>query len=79
MQKAARTKSWQDSSAIHIETTMTLIDKSGNLKTRGLEKVRRDRSSIARNTQEEVLRLILGKRDIRLICCTLCTMLFGGR
>ncbi|HSB04601.1 MAG TPA: DNA-directed DNA polymerase [Thermodesulfobacteriota bacterium] len=41
-----------------------LIDKSGNLKIRGLEKVRRDWSGIARNTQEEVLRLILGKKDI---------------
>ena len=41
-----------------------LIDQNGNLKIRGLEKVRRDWSSIARNTQEEVLRLILGKKDV---------------
>jgi len=41
-----------------------LIDKNGNLKIRGLEKVRRDWSSIARNTQEEVLRLVLGRKDI---------------
>jgi DNA polymerase I/DNA polymerase-2 len=41
-----------------------LIDEKGNLKIRGLEKVRRDWSHLAKRTQEEILRLILGKKDI---------------
>lgn len=41
-----------------------LIDERGNLKIRGLEKVRRDWSRVAKETQEEVLRLVLGKKDI---------------
>lgn len=41
-----------------------LLDEGGNLKIRGLEKVRRDWSEIAKQTQEQVLKLILGKKDI---------------
>jgi DNA polymerase Pol2 len=41
-----------------------LIDGKGNLKIRGLEKVRRDWSNIAKSTQEEVLRRILGNKDV---------------
>jgi DNA polymerase elongation subunit (family B) len=41
-----------------------LIDEKGNLKIRGLEKVRRDWSNLAKRIQEEILRLILGKKDI---------------
>jgi DNA polymerase I/DNA polymerase-2 len=40
-----------------------LIDENGNLKVRGLEKVRRDWSMISKTTQEEVLRLVLEKKD----------------
>lgn len=42
-----------------------LIDEKDNLTIRGLEKVRRDWSDIARNTQEKVLRLILEKKDVK--------------
>jgi DNA polymerase Pol2 len=42
-----------------------LIDKKGVLTVRGLEKVRRDWSNIAKDTQEEVLRLILKKKDVK--------------
>jgi DNA polymerase I/DNA polymerase-2 len=41
-----------------------LIDEKGNLKIRGLEKVRRDWSNLAKRIQEEILKLILGKKDI---------------
>ncbi len=41
-----------------------LIDKEGNLKIRGLEKVRRDWSQIAKRTQERVLRMVMADRDI---------------
>ncbi len=41
-----------------------LIDEKGNLKIRGLEKVRRDWSNLAKRIQEEVLKLILGKKEI---------------
>jgi DNA polymerase I/DNA polymerase-2 len=41
-----------------------LIDEKGVLTIRGLEKVRRDWSNVAKNTQEKVLELILGKRDV---------------
>ncbi len=41
-----------------------LIDQKGNLKIRGLEKVRRDWSNLAKRIQEEVLKLILGKKEI---------------
>jgi DNA polymerase elongation subunit (family B) len=41
-----------------------LMDEKGNLKIRGLEKVRRDWSSLAKRIQEEILKLILGKKDI---------------
>jgi DNA polymerase I/DNA polymerase-2 len=41
-----------------------LMDEKGNLKIRGLEKVRRDWSNLAKRIQEEILRLILGKKDI---------------
>ena len=40
------------------------MDEKGNLKIRGLEKVRRDWSNLAKRIQEEILRLILGKKDI---------------
>jgi DNA polymerase Pol2 len=42
-----------------------LIDKKGVLTVRGLEKVRRDWSNIAKDTQEEVLKLILDKKDVK--------------
>lgn len=38
-----------------------LIDEKGRLKVRGLEKVRRDWSNLAKNLQEEILHLILEK------------------
>jgi DNA polymerase I/DNA polymerase-2 len=41
-----------------------LIDEKGSLKIRGLEKVRRDWSNLAKRIQEEILKLILGKKDI---------------
>jgi len=41
-----------------------LMDEKGNLKIRGLEKVRRDWSNLAKRIQEEVLKLILGKKAI---------------
>lgn len=41
-----------------------LIDENGNLKVRGLEKVRRDWSMLSKRTQEKVLRMILEKKDI---------------
>ena len=41
-----------------------LIDEKGILKIRGLEKVRRDWSTLAKSIQEEILKLILGKKDI---------------
>jgi len=41
-----------------------LIDQKGNLTIRGLERVRRDWSDVARDTQEEVLRLVLKKKDV---------------
>jgi DNA polymerase I/DNA polymerase-2 len=41
-----------------------LMDEKGNLKIRGLEKVRRDWSNLAKRIQEEILKLILGKKDI---------------
>ena len=40
------------------------MDKKGDLKIRGLEKVRRDWSNLAKRIQEEILKLILGKKDI---------------
>ena len=42
-----------------------LIDKKGVLTVRGLEKVRRDWSNVAKDTQEEVLKLILKKKDVK--------------
>jgi DNA polymerase I/DNA polymerase-2 len=42
-----------------------LISKKGVLTIRGLEKVRRDWSNIAKNTQEKVLKLILEKKDVK--------------
>lgn len=42
-----------------------LIDEKGVLTVRGLEKVRRDWSNIAKDTQEEVLKLILKKKDVK--------------
>ncbi len=42
-----------------------LIDESGNLKIRGLEKVRRDWSELSKRTQEGILKLILEKKDIK--------------
>jgi DNA polymerase Pol2 len=41
-----------------------LIDENGNLKIRGLERVRRDWSNLAKRAQEGILRLVLGKKDI---------------
>ncbi|HVP80710.1 MAG TPA: DNA-directed DNA polymerase [Thermodesulfobacteriota bacterium] len=41
-----------------------LIDKKGSLKIRGLEKVRRDWSNLAKEMQEGILKLILGKKDV---------------
>jgi DNA polymerase I/DNA polymerase-2 len=42
-----------------------LIDEKGVLTIRGLEKVRRDWSNVAKNTQEKVLRLILEEKDVK--------------
>jgi len=42
-----------------------LLDEKGYLKIRGLEKVRRDWSELAKRTQEKVLRLILEKKDLK--------------
>jgi len=42
-----------------------LIDSKGALTIRGLEKVRRDWSNVARDTQEEVLKLVLKKKDVK--------------
>ena len=41
-----------------------LSDEKGNLKIRGLEKVRRDWSNLAKRAQGEILKLILGKKNI---------------
>jgi len=41
-----------------------LMDENGVLTIRGLEKVRRDWSNVAKNTQEKVLELILEKKDV---------------
>jgi DNA polymerase Pol2 len=41
-----------------------LIDEKRNLKIRGLEKVRRDWSNLAKRMQEEILKLILDKKDV---------------
>ncbi len=40
-----------------------LIDKEGNVTIRGFEKVRRDWSKLAKDTQEKVLELVLNKRQ----------------
>ncbi len=40
-----------------------LIDKDGNITIRGFEKVRRDWSKLAKNTQEKVLDLVLNKKQ----------------
>ncbi|VVB59303.1 DNA polymerase [uncultured archaeon] len=40
-----------------------LIDKEGNVIIRGFEKVRRDWSKLAKDTQEKVLELVLNKRQ----------------
>lgn len=42
-----------------------LIDEKGVLTIRGLEKVRRDWSNVAKNTQEKVLKMILEKKDVK--------------
>lgn len=42
-----------------------LIDYKGVLTVRGLEKVRRNWSNVAKNTQEKVLNLILEKKDVK--------------
>lgn len=42
-----------------------LIDDKGTLLIRGLEKVRRDWSNIAKDTQEKVLKLVLEKKDVK--------------
>jgi DNA polymerase elongation subunit (family B) len=42
-----------------------LIDEKGNLKIRGFEVVRRNVSDIARDTQESVLKIILGEGDFK--------------
>jgi DNA polymerase elongation subunit (family B) len=42
-----------------------LIDEKGVLTVRGLEKVRRDWSNVAKDTQEKVLQLILEKEDVK--------------
>jgi len=42
-----------------------LIDEKGVLTIRGLEKVRRDWSNVAKDTQERVLKLILEKEDVK--------------
>ncbi len=41
-----------------------LINEKGILKIRGLERVRRDWSPVSKRTQEEILRLVLEKKDI---------------
>lgn len=41
-----------------------LIDENGNLKIRGLEKVRRDWCMLSKATQERILRLILENKDV---------------
>ncbi|MFH0929134.1 MAG: DNA-directed DNA polymerase [Candidatus Aenigmatarchaeota archaeon] len=41
-----------------------LIDRKGVLTIRGLEKVRKDWSNVAKDTQEQVLKLILEKKDV---------------
>jgi len=41
-----------------------LIDENGLLTIRGLEKVRRDWSNVAKDTQEKVLKLVLDKKDV---------------
>jgi len=42
-----------------------LINREGTIKIRGFELVRRDWSRIARNTQREVLRILLSEGDVR--------------
>jgi DNA polymerase I/DNA polymerase-2 len=42
-----------------------LIDEKGVLTIRGLEKVRRDWSNVAKDTQERVLKLVLDKKDVK--------------
>jgi len=42
-----------------------LIDNKGVLTIRGLEKVRRDWSNVAKDTQEMVLKLILERKDVK--------------
>ena len=42
-----------------------LIDNKGVLTVRGLEKVRRDWSNVAKDTQEKVLKLVLEKKDVK--------------
>ncbi|RME63381.1 MAG: DNA polymerase [Nitrospirae bacterium] len=42
-----------------------LVDEEGNLKVRGLEKVRRDWSQIARATQEALLKKVLYEADLK--------------
>jgi len=42
-----------------------LIDEKGILTIRGLEKVRRDWSNVAKDTQEKVLKLVLEKKDVK--------------
>ncbi len=42
-----------------------LIDSSGKLTIRGLERVRGDWCELAKATQEEVLRLVLSKKDVK--------------
>ncbi|MFH0973531.1 MAG: DNA polymerase domain-containing protein [Candidatus Micrarchaeota archaeon] len=42
-----------------------LINREGKIKIRGFELVRRDWSRIARNTQREVLRILLSEGDVR--------------
>lgn len=42
-----------------------LVDRKGVLTIRGLEKVRRDWSNVAKDTQEHVLKLVLKKKDVK--------------
>jgi len=42
-----------------------MIDNKGKMKIRGFETVRRNVSPIAKRTQEEVLRIILGESDVK--------------
>jgi DNA polymerase I len=42
-----------------------LINREGKIKIRGFELVRRDWSRVARNTQREVLRILLAEGDVR--------------